>query len=128
MSLRRSRVLSCLMLPVLFVILGGAFPSREIQEVPARPLDPRGEIGERPYEMVRAGRKPVREPLVGFDSLEGWVLECESGATGRLIASRKQQLWDSPVAELVYRGSSEASRVTLRPPGFIINNVNWVCI
>jgi hypothetical protein len=108
--------LSCLALPVVLTIAIGRFSSGEPQQIPAQPLDPSGAIGERPYEMVLANRQPVRKPLVSFDSLSGWTLECENGAVGRLITSRKQQLWDSPVAQLVYRGNSDTSRVTLRPP------------
>ncbi len=107
---------NCLALPIVLSIVGVQLSSGESQRIPAEGLDPAGEVGQRPYEMVLADRKPVREPLVNFDSLEGWALECENGATGRLITSRKQQLWDSPVAQLVYRGDSEKSRVTLRPP------------
>ncbi len=83
--------------------------------VSAQPLDPNGAIGARPYEMVLAGREPERHPTVSFDNLEGWTLELDSGAVGNLITSRKQQLWDSPVAELAYRGESEKSSLTLRP-------------
>ena len=84
--------------------------------VSAQPLDPNGPVGERPYEMVLAGREPEPHPIVSFDNLEGWTLELDSGAVGNLITSRKQQLWDSPVAELVYRGESDESSLTLRPP------------
>lgn len=83
---------------------------------PAKPM-PADEAPEaRPYEMVWAGRQPPHAPLVDFDSLEGWQVECSSGAVADLIGSQRQRVWESPVARLVYRGTSEASTVVLRPP------------
>ncbi len=72
--------------------------------------------GPQPYEMVRAGRKPPHVPLVNFDSLEGWQVECAEGAVAELFGSQKQRVWESPVARLVYRGTSDKSTITLRPP------------
>ena len=82
----------------------------------AQPLDPAETAGEPPYEMVRAGRTPVRPPTVGFDSLDGWTVECQNGAKAQLMNSKRQRLWDSPVARLVYRGTSDESTVTIQPP------------
>jgi hypothetical protein len=72
--------------------------------------------GARPYEMVRAGRQPPHTPAINFDSLAGWQVECLEGAVADLIGSQKQRVWESPVARLVYRGTSEKSTVVLRPP------------
>ncbi len=72
--------------------------------------------GARPYEMVRADRKPPHVPLINFDSLEGWQVECAEGAVAELFGSQKQRVWESPVARLVYRGASDKSTITLRPP------------
>ena len=89
---------------------------QEPHVVQAKPM-PAGELpGERPYEMVRAGRRPPYAPLVNFDSLDGWTALCEGGAMAELVSSQKQRVWESPVARLVYRGSSPQSTVTLRPP------------
>jgi len=78
---------------------------------------PAGEpLGARPYEMVRAGRKPPHVPLVCFDWLEGWRLECTEGAVAELFSSRRQRVWESSVARLVYRGTSDKSTIVLRPP------------
>jgi hypothetical protein len=74
------------------------------------------EPGARPYEMVWADRKPPHVPLVNFDSLEGWQVECTQGAVADLIGSQTQRVWESPVARLVYRGTSNKSTVVLRPP------------
>ncbi|MEW6236773.1 MAG: hypothetical protein AB1656_15420 [Candidatus Omnitrophota bacterium] len=87
-----------------------------VKIVAAQPLDPAESLGERPYEMVWANREPPHTPLVHFDSLEGWTLECEKGAEGKLIGSNKQRVWESPTARMIYRGDSPDSAVTLRPP------------
>jgi hypothetical protein len=82
----------------------------------AKPM-PADEIpGARPYEIVWAERKPPHIPLINFDSLEGWQVESAEGATADLIDSQKQRMWESPVARLVYRGTSNKSTVILRPP------------
>jgi len=82
----------------------------------AKPMPP-GEVpGARPYEMVWAERKPSHTPLVNFDSLEGWQVESAEGAAADLLGSQKQRVWESPVARLVYRGTSSKSTVVLRPP------------
>ena len=53
----------------------------------AKPM-PAGEMpGARPYEMVRAERKPPHAPLVNFDSLEDWQVESVKGAVANLITS-----------------------------------------
>ncbi|MHC4703488.1 MAG: hypothetical protein ACYTFQ_23215, partial [Planctomycetota bacterium] len=62
-----------------------------------------------------ADRKPPHEPLVSFDSLDGWQVESAEGAVADLIGSQRQRLWESPVARLVYRGTSNKSTVVLRP-------------
>lgn len=81
----------------------------------AKPM-PASEVpGARPYEMVRAERKPPHAPLVNFDSLEGWQVESAEGAVANLIGSQRQRVWESPVARLVYRGTSNKSTVVLRP-------------
>jgi len=94
-------------------------PSAQAEQpvvIRAKPM-PAGEApGERPYEMVRAGRRPPYTPLVDFDSLEGWTVACENGAVADLFGSQKQKVWESPVARLVYRGKSADSRLTIRPP------------
>ena len=82
---------------------------------PAKPMPADETPGARPYEMVRADRKPPHVPLVNFDSLEGWQVECTDGAVADLFGSQKQRVWESPVARLVYRGTSNKSTVVLRP-------------
>lgn len=82
----------------------------------AKPMPPEETPGPRPYEMVWADREPPHAPLVDFDSLEGWQVECEDGAVADLFNSRRQRVWESPVARLVYRGTSKTSAVVLRPP------------
>ena len=84
--------------------------------VRAKPIPADEAPSRRPYEMVWANRRPPRTPLVDFDSLDGWTLECSDGAEGELFCSQKQRVWESPVARLVYRGTSAKSAVVLRPP------------
>ncbi len=81
-------------------------------------LSPAGQddVGERPYEMVRAGRTPPHASLVSFDSLDGWKVLGKSGATGSFSVSMRQRVWESPVARLAYRGTSKESEITLLPP------------
>jgi len=99
----------------MFASLCGAEPG-PVAVHPAKPM-PAGETpGTRPYEMVRANRKPEHAPLVSFDSLESWQVECSEGAVADLIGSQKQRVWESPVARLVYRGTSGKSTIVLRPP------------
>jgi len=70
--------------------------------------------GVRPYEME--GRTEDRAPLVDFEDLSGWTVECLDGADADLIRSREQQMWGRYVGKLVHKGTSAASRVILRPP------------
>ncbi len=82
----------------------------------AKPLASGEPVGAPPYEMVKAGRKQPQPPLVNFDSLEGWRILGFDGATGDLSVSQRQRLWESPVARLVYKGTSGSSALTLLPP------------
>ncbi len=104
----------------LLLLSGVAFASHAesgpVTMQPAKAMPADEAPGARPYEMVRADRKPPHTPLVNFDSLEGWQVECAEGAVAELVGSQKQRVWESPVARLVYRGTSEKSTVILRPP------------
>jgi len=93
----------------------GTVTVTDISRVSAKPAPPGEPVGERPYEMVLANRQPTKNPLFDFDSLKGWTVEGSEGAVGELFESCRQQLWDSPVARLVYRGESKESVITLRP-------------
>ena len=98
----------------VFALLGAAafglfLPSHpaEAQEpkvVKATPLVPGEAPGDRPYEMVRSGRRPPYAPLVDFDSLAGWTALCEGGAVAELAGSQKQRVWESPVAKACLPG------------------------
>ncbi len=73
-------------------------------------------VGRRPYEMDWANRtEDVRQPLVDFENLDGWTVECHD-AVATFVRSREQQLWGKHVGKLVYRGEGDAPRVVLRPP------------
>jgi hypothetical protein len=70
--------------------------------------------GARPYEML--GRQPAHRPLVGFEDLTGWAVIEHNGATGKIEASREQQLWGDYVGKITYSGSSADSYLEIRPP------------
>ena len=73
-------------------------------------------VGERPYEMVWANRtKDTHPPLVDFENLDGWKVEAKD-AVATFTRSREQQLWDSYVGKLVYRGTARTASLTIRPP------------
>ena len=102
-----------LVLVVLTSVLSAESASITIHA--AKPMPADEAPGARPYEMVWADRKPPHAPLVSFDSLEGWQVESTEGAVADLIGSQRQRVWESPVARLVYRGTSNKSTVVLRP-------------
>ncbi|MBM4082576.1 MAG: LamG domain-containing protein, partial [Planctomycetes bacterium] len=70
---------------------------------------------QRPYEMLRAGRREERTPLVDFEDVSGWEVAQHFGARCALRRSQLQQMWGSYVAEVTYSGSSRASYAELRP-------------
>jgi len=82
----------------------------------AKPMPADEAPGARPYEMVWADREPPHTPLINFDSIEGWQVESAEGAVAELIGSQRQRVWESPVARLIYCGTSNKSEVVLRPP------------
>ncbi|MFV2068943.1 MAG: hypothetical protein ACC645_18410, partial [Pirellulales bacterium] len=84
--------------------------------------------GDRPYEMVWAQRKPVRKPLISFDSLDGWTVECFQGARAQLAPSRQQRLWESRTAKLTYRGTSKESTLILRPAAPVLIAKPFNCV
>ncbi len=104
----------CVILAALIPVLGAESASVTVRA--AKPMPGDEAPGARPYEMVWADRKPPHTPLVNFDSLEGWQVECADGAVADLVGSQRQRVWESPVARLVYRGTSNKSTVVLRPP------------
>ena len=103
-----------IMLVVLIPVLRAESASVIIHA--AKPVPADETPGARPYEMVWAERKPPHTPLANFDSLEGWQVESAEGAVADLMGSQRQRVWESPVARLVYRGTSNQSTVVLRPP------------
>ena len=110
------RLLLCLSL-ILALTTPVVFAEESSPQLKAAQPRPANELeGEPPYEMVWAKRTPEHPPLVNFDSLEGWTIEGSNGGSGELYESRKQRLWDSGTARLVYRGTSKESGVVFRPP------------
>ncbi len=77
-----------------------------------------GKVGERPYEMVWAGRdKEVRDALVDFEDLSGWKVETVN-AVATFERSREEQMYGTYVGKLTYRkgDGSEAPQVDVKAP------------
>jgi hypothetical protein len=106
-------------LALILIVAAGAYlaTAQTIVQKPAQPIPTGEEQGQRPYEMVRAGRTRPAPPLIDFDSLSGWNVESRNGAAADLFESHRQRVWDSRVARLVYRGTSPDSEVVITPPG-----------
>ena len=83
----------------------------------AAPAAPAEEVvGERPYEMVWAGRtQDEHPPLVDFEDLAGWTVECTDAAAA-FERSRAEQIWGRCVGRLTYRAAGAAPEVRIRPP------------
>ena len=74
------------------------------------------EVGQRPYEMVWAGRtEDSRPPTVDFENLDGWTVEVED-AQAAFERSREQLLWGKSVGKLTYRRAGARPVVRVRPP------------
>ena len=102
---------------LLFALLL-ALPALAAEPVvkPASNTDPEGKVGERPYEMVWAGRKPAHPELVDFEDLTGWSAAGYRGCTASLYRSREEQMFGSYTGKIVYTGDTPASTFELRPP------------
>lgn len=70
--------------------------------------------GQRPYEM--AGREDIRTPLVDFQDINGWTVECYDDADAEFVLSREQKMWKEFTGKLTYTGKKDSSTVILRPP------------
>jgi len=85
-------------------------------------------VGERPYEMVWAGRtQDDHPPLVDFESLDGWTVQAED-AQATFVRSREQPLWGQYVGKLTYRGTSAKAAVTLRLPADLAVPADADCV
>lgn len=73
-------------------------------------------VGERPYEMVMAGRTEERKPLVDFENLEGWTVEARNGAAATFARTREQQMWGQYVGKVEFSGEGAKSGFFIRPP------------
>ncbi len=85
-------------------------------------------VGKRPYEMVWANRtEDTRPPLVDFENLDGWTVECRD-AVAQFTPSRGQQLWGKHVGRLVYCGDGENPAITIRPPKPMLLSPPFDCV
>ena len=87
-----------------------AMTTRPALNQPASPTT----VGLRPYEME--GRTEDRAPLVDFEDLNGWTIQCLNGADADLVRAREQRMWGRYVGKVEYKGTSAESKVILRPP------------
>lgn len=72
-------------------------------------------VGERPYEMVWAGRDKDDHPhLFDFEDLTGWHIEPKN-AEATFQRSREQQIWNKYVGKLTYRATGGNPQVFVRP-------------
>ncbi|HUT33268.1 MAG TPA: hypothetical protein VNE39_07305 [Planctomycetota bacterium] len=83
---------------------------------PASNTDPQGKVGQRPYEMAWADRKPEHAEVVDFEDLTGWTAVGLTGCTAELVRSREEQMYGSFTGKAVYAGKTGASYFELRPP------------
>ena len=83
---------------------------------PGAAAAPAETVGKRPYELEWAGRtQDEHAPLVDFESLEGWRVECRD-AEARFERTREQQIWGQHVGRLTYRGTGTRPEVRILPP------------
>ncbi len=104
------------------VLLEGAAMTKPALNEPGSPVA----VGSRPYEMD--GRTEDRTPLVDFEDLTGWTVECLDGAEADLIRTREQQMWGQYVGKIEYKGTAPESRVILRPPAPVPISDAFDCI
>ncbi len=85
---------------------------------PALNEDPEGKVGQRPYEMVQAGRdEPAHPQLVDFEDLSGWTVEAPEECQAQLVRTREKPLFGRYVARLSYKPAKSAgAQIVIRPP------------
>ena len=104
-----------------------AFSEDRTVTKPAINEPPTGEkVGSRPYEMEN--RRDDRIPLVDFQDLAGWTVECANGADAGLTKSREQKMWGEFTGKLTYTGKSDTGTVIVRPPKPIPIKSEFDCV
>ncbi len=85
-------------------------------------------VGRRPYEMEWAGRtKDSRAPLIDFENLTGWTVEC-SNTVASFERGRRQQIWGRHVGKLIYRAKGGSPAVIVKPSSPIALKMPFDCI
>ena len=85
-------------------------------------------VGQRPYEMIWAGRTQDTHPaLLDFENLEGWTVQARD-AVAKYVRSRRQQLWGDYVGELVYHGTGARPVIMLKPPRPVALPAGFDCL
>ena len=73
-------------------------------------------VGQRPYELDWANRTADdHPPLVDFEDLDGWRVECQNAAA-TFERSREQQIWGQHVGKLTYCAAGTNPVVRVLPP------------
>src|SRR5512147_1237278 len=73
-------------------------------------------VGTRPYELDWAGRtEDAVPPLVDFEDLSGWRVECRDAAA-TFERTREEQIWGRHVGKLTYRATGPGPEVRIVPP------------
>jgi len=75
----------------------------------------RGKAGERPFELVWAGRKDVPEPVVTFDDLSDWEVVEYGGAKAALERSREQLIWGDYSGKVTFLLPNTDAFILLQP-------------
>lgn len=71
--------------------------------------------GNRPYELVEAGRtRPAQAELIDFETPGEWVVSC-TGATAAFSRSQEEQIFGDWTGKLVYRATGPKPAVRFRP-------------
>jgi hypothetical protein len=109
-----TRLLFALLVYAALAPIHGAEPDQTLPAI--NEVEPWQQVGQQPYEMTWVQRHEHPKTLVDFEDLSGWTLELYGGASGELRRSREQQMWGQYVAKLLYAGTTEESRLVMRPP------------
>ncbi|NUP99081.1 MAG: hypothetical protein HUU35_04400 [Armatimonadetes bacterium] len=73
-------------------------------------------VGERPYEMERAGRThDDQPPFVDFEQLDGWQVKATDNIAS-FERSRAEQIFGDFVGQLTYRGTGNSPVIMIEPP------------
>jgi len=70
---------------------------------------------QRPYQMVRSGRKQKRPALVDFEDLSSWEVVLHGDADCTLQRSQIEKMWGDYVAEIIFSTKDKQGYIELKP-------------